>query len=185
MKHIILFIFLFITSFGYSSQNKIHEILVLEERLDGYQRNAVISAIPNEIISLFEIYFKESHFPGFPIDNHIRKDLGFYIRFEGLSVDLNDDGILEVLVRLDHMLACGSGGCYTYILVKENGTWKNKGILFGASNIHLRNEFMNGFQVIHFQTGCKSSGTGSEKKIFGCWDRKYALNKDGKYDDLK
>ena len=60
MKHIILFIFLFITSFGYSSENKIHEILVLEERLDGYQRNAVISAIPNEIISLFEIYFKES-----------------------------------------------------------------------------------------------------------------------------
>ena len=185
MKQIIIIIFLLTASVSHSSENHDFQILELEERLDGYQRDAVIAALPDEIIGLFEMYFTESHFPSFPIDSHIRKNLGFFIDFKGLSVDLNDDGILEVLVRLDHTLACGSGGCYTYILVKENGTWKNKGTLFGASNIHLRNEFMNGFQVIHFQTGCKSSGTGSEKKIFGCWDRKYALNKDGKYDDLK
>ena len=183
MKQIIIIIFLLTASVSHSSENHDFQILELEERLDGYQRYAVIEAIPDEIIGLFEMYFTESHFPSFPIDSHIRKNLGFFIDFKGLSVDLNDDGILEVLVRLDHTLACGSGGCYTYILVKENGTWKNKGTLFGAGNIHLRNEFINGFQVIYFQTGCMYTESGDTKKITGCNNWKVVTNKEGNYLD--
>ena len=181
MKQIIIIIFLLTASVSNSSENHDFQILELEERLDGYQRDAVIAAIPDKIISLFEMYFTESHFPSFPIDSHIRKNLGFFIDFKGLSVDLNDDGILEVLVRLDHTLACGSGGCYTYILVKENGTWKNRGSLFGAGNIHLRNIYKNGFQVIYFQTRCMSSGSGDTKKIWGCYDGKSVADEQGNY----
>ena len=98
-----------------------------------------------------------------------------------MSVDLNDDGILEVLVRLDHTLACESGGCYTYILVKENGAWKNRGSLMGAGNIHLRNIYKNGSQVIYFQTRCMSSGSGDTKKIWGCYDGKSVADEQGNY----
>ena len=54
-------------SASHSSENHDFQILELEERLDGYQRDAVIEAIPDEIIGLFEMYFTESHFPSFPI----------------------------------------------------------------------------------------------------------------------
>ena len=75
MKQIIIIIFLLTASVSHSSENHDFQILELEERLDGYQRDAVIEAIPDEIIGLFEMYFTESHFPSFPIDSHIRKNV--------------------------------------------------------------------------------------------------------------
>ena len=124
--------------------------LNLERGLDHYQTIAVIDALSEDILDVFSIYLKESHFPfGAKCrDSDVeckRQNLKFGIEFEAISIDLNADGDDDVLVRLEHPLICGSGGCLTHILVNQNGSWLNFGYIFGASNIRISNSFKNNF----------------------------------------
>jgi len=135
--------------------------ITLHKGLDSYQTAAVIDSLSSIIQHTFSIYLKESHFPyGATCSNSTKnckkQNLNFNINFEAASVDLNEDGLKDVLVRLENSLLCGSGGCHTHILVNRNGIWQAFGSVFGASNINIRDTIKNGFQVIFYEAGCKT-----------------------------
>ena len=54
--------------------------------------------------------------------------------FRPISVDLNLDGFNEIIVMHASPYWCGSGGCYSYILSKDQkeGNWKILDLVFGA-----------------------------------------------------
>ena len=179
---IFFIIFLLIGGNSLASQNNSAQNLKFEKGLDHYQTIAVIDALSEDIQDVFNIYLKESHFPyGTKCrDSDVeckRQNLKFGIEFEAVSIDLNADGVDDVLVRLENSLICGSGGCLTHILVNQNGSWLNFGYIFGASNIRISNSFKNNFQIISYQTGCRII----EGKEHYCIDRKAEVGESGTY----
>jgi hypothetical protein len=51
--------------------------------------------------------------------------------FVGYSIDLNEDGQLELIVLAKNTYYCGSGGCNPWIIQKENGSYKQLLEAFG------------------------------------------------------
>ena len=50
--------------------------------------------------------------------------------FKAISIDLNDDGIDEVIAYMSGPLACGMGGCTSFILQGKEKDWKILGRYF-------------------------------------------------------
>ncbi len=60
-------------------------------------------------------------------------------RFRTINVDLNVDGFNEIIVMQASSYWCGSGGCYSYILSKDQNEdyWKILDSVFGADWSHV------------------------------------------------
>jgi hypothetical protein len=86
------------------------------------------------------------------IESVFGDSLGDSVDFEIASVDLNDDGKDEVIVKVRGRDWCGSGGCTSHILQKsgEDG-WKEIGHNFGGYDFTLSSIPENGFLPIYYK----------------------------------
>ena len=115
------------------------------------------------MVTAFESYLLDSHFvygPNkqnsiVPCENNKKKcrhNINYSLDFSAASIDLNNDGIDEVLVQFENANQCGpTGPCYTDILYKDEDTW----IFIGdgtndlrGSNLYVSNKYKNGYQTI-------------------------------------
>ena len=157
---IILFLFTFCIR---AEDNNIQKIEFLKG-LDKYQTEAVLS-LSNSIISDFESYLLGSHFvygPNkqnsiVPCENNKKKcrhNINYSLDFSTASIDLNNDGIDEVLVQFENAHQCGpTGPCYTDILYKDEDTWTFIGDGTNdlrGSNLYVSNKYKNGYQTIFY-----------------------------------
>ena len=79
---------------------------------------------------ILKIYLQESHVPYLFENDKSKilyppaKQLSDIIKYKATSVDLNDDGVNEVVAYTEGSLVCGSSGCTSYILQEIKGVQK-------------------------------------------------------------
>ena len=126
-----------------SAEEEVLTPLQFQEGANAYEVEAISSGLSYLIKDTFEHWFSESHFiypPSCSSDvSDCRKNLDFNIKFETVSVDLNDDGKLEVIVYYNAPSYCGSGGCYSYILEEDLGGFRIIGKIFPGGKIEVSN----------------------------------------------
>ena len=126
-----------------SAEEEVLTPLQFQEGANAYEVEAISSGLSELIRDTFEHWFSESHFvypPSCSSDvNDCRKNLDFEIDFETASFDLNNDGKLEVIVYYNAPAYCGSGGCWSYILKEESGSFKIIGEVFPGGKIEISN----------------------------------------------
>ena len=137
-----------------SAEEEVLTPLQFQEGANAYEVEAISSGLSDLIKNTFEHWFSESHFiypPRCSSDvSDCRKNLDFEINFETASVDLNNDGKLEVIVYYNAPAYCGSGGCWSYILEEELGSFRIIGKVFPGSRIDVSNLMSNGYHNLHY-----------------------------------
>ena len=137
-----------------SAEEEVLTPLQFQEGANAYEVEAISSGLSDLINNTFEHWFSESHFiypPRCSSDvSDCRKNLDFEITFETASVDLNNDGKLEVIVYYNAPASCGSGGCWSYILEEELGGFIVIGEVFPGSGIDVSNLASDGYYNLHY-----------------------------------
>ena len=137
-----------------SAEEEVLTPLQFQEGANAYEVEAISSGLSDLIKDTFEHWFSESHFiypPRCSSDvNDCRKNLDFNIKFETASVDLNDDGKLEVIVYYNAPAYCGSGGCHSYILEEELGGFRVIGQVFPGGIIDVSSLKSDGYYNLHY-----------------------------------
>ena len=137
-----------------SAEEEVLTPLQFQEGANAYEVRAISSGLSDLIKNTFEYWFSESHFiypPSCSSDvSDCRKNLDFEINFETASVDLNNDGKLEVIVYYNAPAYCGSGGCHSYILEEELGNFNVIGEVFPGGRIGVSNLTSDGYYNLHY-----------------------------------
>ena len=104
--------------------------------------SGVLAQTPEQIVK--EIYSYE-------IEQAKELPTSIQLQIEANEVELNDKEPKEIFARLLHPAFCGTGGCSTYILVKENNNWREISPNFVThGNLEITSEKVNGFYSIKF-----------------------------------
>ena len=137
-----------------SAEEEVLTPLQFQEGANAYEVEAISSGLSDIIKDTFEHWFSESHFiypPRCSSDvSDCRKNLDFEINFETASVDLNNDGKLEVIVYYNAPAYCGSGGCNSYILEEDLGSFIVIGEVFPGRKIDISNLTSNSYRNLHY-----------------------------------
>ena len=134
------------------------ERIVLEDGLDQYQTEAVVATLFEELAYIFKYPVTKSHFIGECKDERIencRHNRGFGISFKAQTKDINNDNFDDVIVELIHHSACGSGGCYQYIIMNNKGKWEAIGQ--SRSTYYLSKKDDNGKSTFYYADYCMLS----------------------------
>ena len=134
------------------------ERIVLEDGLDQYQTEAVVATLFEELAYIFKYPVTKSHFIGECKDERIencRHNRGFGISFKAQTKDINNDNFDDVIVELIHHSACGSGGCYQYIIMNNKGKWEAIGQ--SRSTYYLSKKDTNGKSTFYYADYCMLS----------------------------
>ena len=134
------------------------EKIVLEDGLDQYQTEAVVAALFEELADIFKYHVTKSHFIEECKDErkeNCRHNLGFGISFKAQTKDINNDNFDDVIVELIHHSACGSGGCYQYIIMNNKGKWEAIGQ--SRSTYYLSKKDTNGKSTFYYADYCMLS----------------------------
>ena len=137
-----------------SAEAEVLTPLKFRKGANAYEVEAISSGLSELITDTFEHWFSESHFiypPRCSSDvSDCRKNLDFEIAFETASFDLNNDGKLEVIVYYKAPAYCGSGGCWSYILEEELGSFIVIGEVFPGNRIDVSNLTSDGYYNLHY-----------------------------------
>ena len=159
-----------------SAEEEVLTPLQFREGANAYEVEAISSGLSDLIKGTFEHWFSESHFiypPNCSTDvNDCRKNLDFEIDFETASVDLNNDGNLEVIVYYNAPASCGSGGCASYILVEDTNGFRVMGIIFPSNNMYVSSILSGGYRNLHY-----SREEANYSCVFGESEKKYFCTK--------
>ena len=134
------------------------EEIILEDGLDKYQTEAVVATLFEELAYIFKYPVTKSHFIGECKDERIencRHNRGFGISFKAQTKDINNDNFDDVIVELIHHSACGSGGCYQYIIMNTKGKWEAIGQ--SRSTYYLSKKDDNGKSTFYYADYCMLS----------------------------
>ena len=136
---LLLFLLVFST-LGHSSG--VPQTITLTDHIDDYQLEAVLAYVKE---SPWELYDPETddYVPENP-DNPNTRD------FRVTSIDLNKDGVNEVVLEDRRQYMCGSGGCTNYIFQKRDGQWFRMGRFFPGGTFEISEKARNGDVTIYF-----------------------------------
>ena len=152
-----------------SAEEEVLTPLQFQEGANAYEVEAISSGLSDLIKDTFEHWFSESHFkypPSCSSDvSDCRKNLDFNIKFETASVDLNNDGKLEVIVHYNAPAYCGSGGCWSYILEEELGSFSVIGKVFPGGRVDVSNLMSDGYHNLHYYGKDRSYSCKFQKDI--------------------
>jgi len=157
-----------------SAEEEVLTPLQFKDGANAYEIEAISSGLSDLIKETFEHWFSESHFiypPSCSSNvNDCRKNLDFEIDFETASVDLNNDGKLEVIVYYNAPSYCGSGGCWSYILEEKLDGFTIIGLVFPGYRIEASNLTSNGYRNLHYygEDGTYSCMFQRDKEMYQC-----------------
>ena len=162
MKKILVTIFLSLMWSSISIAEE-KEIIFInkDEVVNSYQAQAISFSLFEKISDTLQIYIQQSHVPFMfkTKDSKVKflpdTPLSELLTFKAVSIDLNNDGIDEVITYVSGNLVCGSSGCTSYILQGKEKNWEIIGDFFPGGNFLVSNKKTNGFFDISY--------TGSEK----------------------
>ena len=132
--------------FGYGNLTEI----TLEKGLNEKQAREVVIGLEAELMDLFNYWLTESHFV-FGTEPH----LNFNVDFSSASVDLDNDNIKDLLVKVEHSINCGVGACSKVdILLSGDITAVNAGFFFTKGRIYVSDRTKHGLRYIYYEAVC-------------------------------
>ena len=144
-----------------------------DETVNSYQAQAISFSLFEVISYNLEIYIQQSHVP-FMFETKDSKikflpdtPLSELLTFKAVSIDLNNDGIDEVITYASGNLVCGSSGCTSYILQGKEKNWEIIGDFFPGGNFLVSSKETNGFFDISY-TGSKKYSCKFKEKSYEC-----------------
>ena len=168
MKHIILLLFFLLPSPLHAEEKEI-VFYYEEEGVNSYQAQAISFGMFDEIGHTIKSYLQVSHVP-FMFDTKVSlisflpdRTLNSLLEFKAISIDLNEDGVDEVIARMMGSLVCGSGGCSAFILHGKEKDWRQLGWYFPSNETLISANKTNGYFDIHY-----SSKNGSTEYEYLC-----------------
>ena len=160
------------SNFSIAEEKKI-SFINQEEVVNSYQAQAISFSLFEKISHTLEVYIQQSHVP-FMFETKDSKikflpdtPLSELLTFKAVSIDLNDDGIDEVITYVSGNLVCGSSGCQSYILQGKEKDWKIIGEYFPGSHTFISSNKTNGFFDISY-TGSKKYSCKFNGKNYEC-----------------
>jgi len=156
MKKILLIFFVVFSSIHANANDSKFDFSNTDYKIDHYQYKAISNSLFDIYADTLKIYLQESHVP-YLFENDESKilyppttQLNDIIKHKAISIDLNDDGVNEVIAYTEGSLVCGSGGCTSYILQETNSDWKIIGEFFPGHFFETNKNNTNGFLNIYF-----------------------------------
>ena len=174
MKKLLLTIFVSLMWFNISIAEE-KEIIFInkDETVNSYQAQAISFSLFEKISDILEIYIQQSHVP-FMFETKDSKikflpdtPLSELLTFKAVSIDLNNDGIDEVITYVSGNLVCGSSGCSSFILEGKEKDWKIIGEYFPGARTIISSNKTNGFFDISY-TGSKKYSCKFKGKSYQC-----------------
>ena len=143
-----------------------------DETVNSYQAQAISFSLFEKISDTLQIYIQQSHVPFMfkTEDSKVKflpdTPLSELLTFKAVSIDLNNDGIDEVITYVSGNLVCGSSGCTSYILQGEEKNWEIIGDFFPGGHTIISSNKTNGFFDIFYigskKYSCKFNGKSYE-----------------------
>ena len=156
MKKILLILFVACLSNHLKANESKFDFSNTDYEIDKYQYKAISVGLFDFYADILKTYLQESHVP-YLFENDESKilypppvQLSDIIQHKAISIDLNGDGVNEVVAYTEGSLVCGSGGCTSYILQKINSDWKIIGEFFPGHFFETNENQTNGFLNIYF-----------------------------------
>ena len=156
MKKFLIILLLVFSSNHAKANNSKFNFSNIDYEIDMYQYKAISNALFDIYADTLKMYLQESHVP-YLFENDESKilyppttKLSDIIQHKAISIDLNDDGVNEVIAYMEGSLVCGSGGCTSYILREINSNWKIIGEFFPGHIFETNKNQTNGFSNIYF-----------------------------------
>ena len=156
MKKYLLILFLVFSSFHLKANDSKFNFSNTDYEVDIREYKAISIGLFHIYSDTLRIYLQESHVP-YLFENDESKilyppttQLNDIIKHKAISIDLNDDGVNEVIAYTEGSLVCGSGGCTSYILQEINSDWKIIGEFFPGHFFETNKNHTNGFLNIYF-----------------------------------
>ena len=143
-----------------------------DETVNSYQAQAISFSLFEKISDTLQIYIQQSHVPFMfkTEDSKVKflpdTPLSELLTFKAVSIDLNNDGIDEVITYVSGNLVCGSSGCTSYILQGKEKNWEIIGDFFPGGRTIISSNKTNGFFDISYigskKYSCKFNGKSYE-----------------------
>ena len=157
MKKYLLILFLVFSSFHLKANDSKFNFSNTDYEVDIREYKAISIGLFHIYADTLKIYLQESHVP-YLFENDESKilyppttQLNDIIKHKAISIDLNDDGVNEVIAYTEGSLVCGSGGCTSYILQEINGT-EIIGEFFPGHIFETNKKQTNGFVDVYYGT---------------------------------
>ena len=173
MKQLLLTIFVSLFWSNISIAEEKENIFInKDETVNSYQAQAISFSLFEKISDTLQIYIKQSHVPFMfkTEDSKVKflpdTPLSELLTFKAVSIDLNNDGIDEVITYASGNLVCGSSGCTSYILQGKEKNWEIIGDFFPGGHTIISSNKTNGFFDISYigskKYSCKFNGKSYE-----------------------
>ena len=135
--------------FGYGNLTEI----TLEKGLNEKQAREVVTGLEKELMDLFNYWLTESHFI-YGAEPH----LNFNIDFSAASVELDNDNLKDLLVKVEHSINCGVGACSKVdILLSGDITAVNSGFFHAKSRIYVSDRTKHGLRYLFYEGNCRTN----------------------------
>ena len=134
--------------------------IILENGLNNEQSREVAKALKDDLEQIFNGWLTDTHFIYYPIcsnenSQNCRQNLIFDVDFSAASLDLDNDGVDDLLVRIEHEIWCGVGaGDKIDILLNGDIVGIKAGIL-GGSRYYVSDKTLHGLRYLFFETDCR------------------------------
>ena len=133
--------------------------ITLKKGLNNYQSKLVAKGLADELKQIFNFWLTESHFIYYPQcsneeNNACRQNLSFNVNFSSASVDLDNDEIDDLLVRIEHENVCGAGDCLVVDILLGGDIVGIRAGTFGPRKIYISDKTKHGLKYIFFEAGC-------------------------------
>ena len=122
----------------------------------------VAKGLADDLEQIFNFLLTESHFIYYPQcsneeNNACRQNLSFNVNFSSASVDLDNDEIDDLLVRIEHENVCGAGDCLVVDILLGGDIAGIKAGSFGPRKIYVSDKTKHGLRYLFFEMDCHTN----------------------------
>ena len=142
--------------FGYGNLTEIY----LKPGLTNKQSKEVAIGLADDLNYIFNYWLTESHFIYYPRcsnenSQNCRQNLIFDVDFSAASLDLDNDGVDDLLVRIEHEIWCGVGACDKIDILLNGDIVGIKAGILGGSRYYVSDKTLHGLRYLFFETDCR------------------------------
>ena len=123
--------------------------ITLKKGLNEKQAREVAIGLEDELTELFNHWLTESHFV-YSTEPH----LNFKVSFSAASVDLDNDNVDDLLVRVEHENVCGAGDCLDVDILLGGDIVGIKAGSFVPIKIYVSDKTKHALRYIYYEAVC-------------------------------
>ena len=133
--------------------------ITLENGLNNEQSREVAKALKDDLEQIFNAWLTDTHFIYYPRcsndeNKDCRQNLNFNVNFSAASVDLDNDNVDDLLVRVEHENVCGAGDCLDVDILLGGDIVGIKAGSFGPRKIYVSDKTKHGLRYIYYESVC-------------------------------